>query len=280
VKRARRAPRQPVYGRARKPKTSAVKSESNAQPHARYRPSSVNETIELLSRHPQWTDIKAKFGARLRAAGVPEQAIREVTGSSIIRILEALRRGKGIGFENTKWMLTWEIVTSRVFGSLPENKKLRLKLFFERLAAMGLNPRHRTTAFYVVWGLGNKRIGEILHCTVDNAKERVINLRRKLGIPEAGLDDRVTLVCILLGLHDERKADLLANRLQSADLTDRERTIARCMIEDLGYKRIAEQIGRSQSAVKRAAESLRRKLGIPPTGVDDRVRNVLTLLGV
>lgn len=277
---ARRAPRQPVYGRTRKPKTPAVRIERNAQPPVRYRPSTVDETLELLSRHPQWTEIKAKFGARLRAAGVAEQAIGEVTDSSIIRILEALRSGKGVGFENAKWMLTWEIVASRVFSGLPENKKRRLRLFFERLAAMGLSDRHRTTAFYVVWGLGNKAIGQTLHCAVDNAKERVISLRRRLGIPEAGLDDRVTLVCILLGLHDERKTDLLSNRLQSANLTERERTIARGMIDDLGYKRIAEQIGRSESTVKKAVESLRRKLGIPPTGVDDRVRNVLTLLGL
>lgn len=247
-----------------------------------YHPANADEAIGIFSRHRALVDIKAKFASRLLSAGVPENSISELTDSVVRRMLEGRMRGKGVEFERLKWLLTWEIVASHVFSNVPESRKRRLRLFSDRLAELGLSEKQRTAAFYVVWGLGNKEIGEKIHRSLDTAKARVDKIRRKLGIPAVGLDDRVATVCVLLGLHEneQRRLEFLSVRLAELGLTERERTIAFCLVSGAGYKEIGDRIHASLSTVKDASEGLRRKLGLPAVGKDDRVATVLNLLGL
>jgi DNA-binding NarL/FixJ family response regulator len=159
---------------------------------------SVEEVIEVLSRHPEWAQIKTKLASKLRSAGVPGESIGEVSDIAIRRILEGKR--KGIDPETVKWMLAWNIVTSYIFKNLSESKKRRFRLYHERIGRMGLTPQERRVAFYVVWGFGNKEIAGSIGRSKDTVNKQVQSLRRKLGIRAVGLDDRVRTVLTLLGL--------------------------------------------------------------------------------
>jgi DNA-binding CsgD family transcriptional regulator len=287
AKRTGRAPRLPGYKpkRVRRSKLPAQTSgRDNVLRGKRHRPANVDEIIAIFSRHGVWANIKTKTAAKLRSMGVPEDSLAEVTDSVVRRLLEGRMKGNGTVFETVKWVLSWEIVTYHVFQNIAGPKKRRLRLFCEQLAALGLKPNGARwrAAFYTMWGLGNREIGKKIGVRLDVAKEHVIALRRKLGIPAVGLDDRVATVCGLLGLHEneERRVELLSERMLGIDLSERERTVAFCIVSGLGYKQIAEKIHRSEPTVKNSAESLRRKLGIPPVGKDDRVTTVLNLLGL
>lgn len=159
---------------------------------------SVNQVIEIFSRRPEWPEIKAKLTSRLRSAGVPAESIEEVSDIAIRRILESQRKGTDV--EIVKWTLAWEVATSYIFKDLPEGKKRRFRLYSERIGRMGLTPQEQRVAFYIVWGLGNKEIGDRLGRAKDTVNKQVQSLRRKIGIQPVGLDDRVKTMLTLLGL--------------------------------------------------------------------------------
>jgi DNA-binding NarL/FixJ family response regulator len=78
----------------------------------------------------------------------------------------------------------------------------------------------------------------------------------------------------------KRRFRLYSERIGRFRLPPRERRISFYIVWGLGNKEIAEKIGRDIETVKKQVTSLRRKLGIGPVGLDDRVNTVLTLLGL
>lgn len=205
VRKARRKPKVPTYKTAQeKPPTvsTPVGDGRNGARRAGRNDSenslSVSETIGILSRHPKWTETKTKLARKLRSAGVPEESIEEVSDVAIRRILEGKR--KGFDIESIKWTLAWEVVTSYIFKDLPDGMKRRFQLYSERIGKAGLTPRERRVSFYIVWGLGNKEIGDKIGRTKDTVNKQVQSLRHKIGIQAVGLDDRVKTVLTLLGL--------------------------------------------------------------------------------
>jgi DNA-binding NarL/FixJ family response regulator len=78
----------------------------------------------------------------------------------------------------------------------------------------------------------------------------------------------------------KRRFQLYSERIGRMGLQPREQRVAFYIVWGLGNKEIAEKIGRDIETVKKQVTSLRRKLGIGPVGLDDRVNTVLTLLGL
>jgi DNA-binding CsgD family transcriptional regulator len=78
----------------------------------------------------------------------------------------------------------------------------------------------------------------------------------------------------------KRRFRLYSERIGRMGLQAREQRVAFYIVWGLGNKEIAEKIGRDIETVKKQVTSLRRKLGIGPVGLDDRVNTVLTLLGL
>jgi DNA-binding CsgD family transcriptional regulator len=197
--RARRAPRLAVYEPAQRPKpTVRDNNDEKARRPAPFLPASVDETLKIFSRHTEWGNIKEKFAARVRAAGVPENYVEGVTDAAFRRLLECKR--KGVDIETAKWTLAWDIVEKYIFPDLSERKRKRFRLYAERIGTIGLTPRERQISFYVVWGLGNKEIAYKIGTQKDNVNKHVQKIRRKLGIDLVGLDDRLATVLNLLGL--------------------------------------------------------------------------------
>jgi DNA-binding NarL/FixJ family response regulator len=73
---------------------------------------------------------------------------------------------------------------------------------------------------------------------------------------------------------------LYSERIGRMSLKPREQRVAFYIVWGLGNKEIAEKIGRTKDTVNKQVQSLRHKLGIRAVGLDDRVRTVLTLLGL
>lgn len=205
VRNTRRKPKAPTYKTAQEKLVTASSSVGDSCDGVRgagrsrnENSPSVSEIIEILSRHPKWTETKTNLASKLRSAGVPEESIKEVSNIAIRRILESKREGTDI--EIVKWTLAWEVATSYIFKDLPEGKKRRFQLYSERIGRVRLTPRERQVAFYIVWGLGNKEIADKIERGKDSVNKQVQSLRRKLGIRAVGLDDRLTTVLTLLGL--------------------------------------------------------------------------------
>lgn len=200
AKRTRRAPRQPIYGRSRKVARVVIPGdgEDKTLRPALYHPTSLDEATEILSHHADWANIRAKFAAKLRAAGVPENCVEDVSDAAVRRILECKR--KGVDTETLKWAFAWDILEKYIFPDFSENKKKRFRLYAQRIGSMELTPRERQISFYVVWGLGNKEIADKIGTGKDNVNKHVQNIRRKLGIEPVAVDDRLATVLNLLGL--------------------------------------------------------------------------------
>jgi DNA-binding NarL/FixJ family response regulator len=196
-KRARRTPR--LIGRP-KPNAPPVKldPESDVPQPEKYRPASVDEAIAIFSRRPDWPNIKLKFAARLRAAGVPEESLESVTENAIRTIIECQR--KSVDAQTVKWAFAWDVLSKYIFPCLSEAMKKRFRLYSERVGTMKLTPRERQISFYVVWGLANKEIAEKIGTKKDNVNKHVQKIRRKLGIGPVCADDRLNTVLNLLGL--------------------------------------------------------------------------------
>lgn len=119
----------------------------------------------------------------------------------------------------------------------------------------------------------------------DIAIRRILDAKRKgtdIEIVKRTLAWEVATSYIFKDLPEgkKRRFRLYSERIGRMGLQAREQRVAFYIVWGLGNKEIAEKIGRDIETVKKQVTSLRRKLGIGPVGLDDRVNTVLTLLGL
>jgi hypothetical protein len=156
----------------------------------------LEQAIHLLNN----SDLKEllKLCGKLRSLGVPDEAIAEVVAMATKRIREGKRAGIDTG--SVLWPLTYDIVLSYIDKGRSEGEKRMFRIYSERIAKLGLTREEHQLAFYIICDLGNEQIGDIIGRSKEAVRERVKKLRKKLGIPPAGSNDRLNAFRTILGL--------------------------------------------------------------------------------